>query len=133
VRELREEQGLSIGNIAEASQQSKGHLSSIERGLVNPTVGTVLNIAEALQISAIHVMCFGESELVKFVLEWRALPEKFQRKVITKLSRTLLGGVKLRVRGGPPPMSTPKEAVGADRVGDDAEARNLGSLGVRGA
>jgi transcriptional regulator with XRE-family HTH domain len=94
VRELRQEQGLSIGALAEAGELSKGHLSNIERGHVNVTVGTVVHIAKTLEVVPLHVMCFGDSPLEKVIDELRAMPEKEQRKLLEELSRTLFGGVK---------------------------------------
>jgi transcriptional regulator with XRE-family HTH domain len=100
VRELRREQGLSIGALAEAGELSKGHLSNIERGHVNVTVGTVVDIAKTLEVLPLHVLCFGDSALENVIDELRAMPEKEQRKVLAKLSHTLFGGVERKEARG---------------------------------
>jgi transcriptional regulator with XRE-family HTH domain len=133
VRELRQEQGLSQGKLSKVGALSKGHLSNIERGFVNTTVGTVFDIAKTLQVLPMHVMCFGDSELEKFAEEFRTMPDEEQSKVLAELSRTLPGGVKVRGPGGTPPVMEPRKSAAADPAGDDADASSRSAVGVRGA
>jgi transcriptional regulator with XRE-family HTH domain len=89
VRDLRLQRGVSINQLADACEQSKGHLSSFERGLVNVTVGTLFKIARALETTPMHIMCAaGDSEMERRVEELHALPPRAQRKLAAKLSRT---------------------------------------------
>lgn len=50
IRMLREEQGLTMEKLAYESEFSKGHLSSLERGLVMPTVATLQLLADRLGV-----------------------------------------------------------------------------------
>ena len=51
VRRLRTDQGLTQEAFAEASGISQQYLSGLERGLRNPTVVTLYEIATALRVS----------------------------------------------------------------------------------
>ena len=51
VRQLRTERGVSQENLAHEASVTSGTLSLIERGLSNPTWGTVKGIAGALDVS----------------------------------------------------------------------------------
>ena len=51
VRQRRAKQGLTQEALAQDAGITVGHLSMIERGLANPTWGTVTAIAEALGVS----------------------------------------------------------------------------------
>jgi transcriptional regulator with XRE-family HTH domain len=89
VRELRHQRGISINQLADASQESKGHLSSFERGLVNVTVGTLFKLARGLETTPMHIMCAaGDSKLERSVEELHALPLRKQRKLAAKLFGT---------------------------------------------
>jgi transcriptional regulator with XRE-family HTH domain len=48
VARLRSERGLTIGELARRADISKQTLSVLERGAANPTVGTLISIADAL-------------------------------------------------------------------------------------
>src|SRR5688572_7097703 len=51
IRELREEAGLTLEKLAfESEVASKGHLSSLEKGLVRPTVHTLKTLADRLDV-----------------------------------------------------------------------------------
>ena len=50
IRALREEAGLGLEELAHAADFSKGHLSSIEKGLVMPTAATLRVLADALGV-----------------------------------------------------------------------------------
>lgn len=51
IRELRSKSGLTQEALAQEAEITVGHLSTIERGLANPSWGAVLAIAEALNVS----------------------------------------------------------------------------------
>lgn len=55
VRQLRAKQGLTQEALAQDAGITVGHLSMVERGLANPTWGTVTAIAQALGVSVIEV------------------------------------------------------------------------------
>ncbi len=50
-RKLREGKGLGMRQFALQADMEYGTLSKIERGITNPTISTVLHLAEALGVS----------------------------------------------------------------------------------
>lgn len=53
IRQLREESGLTQGQLAQGSAVSQGYLSQLENGEVkNPSAAVLLRVAEAMQIDA---------------------------------------------------------------------------------
>ena len=59
IREIREEEGLTIQELAETSELgSKGHLSNMERGLVRPNVQTLKQVADGLGVMPLDLMTF---------------------------------------------------------------------------
>jgi transcriptional regulator with XRE-family HTH domain len=57
IRELREEAGLGLEELAHIAEFSKGHLSSLERGYVMPTVASLRKLADALGVLVADVVC----------------------------------------------------------------------------
>ena len=55
IREFRAKSGATQEEIAQAADITVAYLSKIERGLTNPTWGTVSAIAEALGVSVVDV------------------------------------------------------------------------------
>lgn len=51
IRQLRLERGLTLEDVAERSGVSLGSLSQLERGLGNPSFGTLVRISHALRVS----------------------------------------------------------------------------------
>jgi len=51
IREIRKRQGRSIPNIAKAAGLSNGLISQIERGLTSPSIRSMRQIADALDVS----------------------------------------------------------------------------------
>jgi transcriptional regulator with XRE-family HTH domain len=67
VRELREEEGMSMGELAAQSKGlSKGHVSSIEQGLVRPTSHTLKVLADGLGVLPLDLLTFP----------WRSLRQR---------------------------------------------------------
>jgi len=63
IRALREQAGLTIEKLAyESELGSKGHLSSLERGLVRPTVHTLQSLADRLGVALLDLVCFPEQD-----------------------------------------------------------------------
>ena len=56
LRALRKEQDLTLDELAERSDVSRSALSKIERGEINPTIGLVSKIADALGISTAQLI-----------------------------------------------------------------------------
>ena len=58
---LREERGLTQEKLAyEGGLSSKGHLSGIEKGLVRPTIHTLVLLAERLQVDLLDLVNFPD-------------------------------------------------------------------------
>jgi transcriptional regulator with XRE-family HTH domain len=55
VRQLRVKRGLTQEALAQDASITVGHLSMIERGLANPTWGTVKALAGALDVSVVEL------------------------------------------------------------------------------
>jgi transcriptional regulator with XRE-family HTH domain len=63
VRQLREEADLTIERLAfELEVGSKGHLSSLEKGLVRPTIQTLKAIADGLGVAILDLVTFPEED-----------------------------------------------------------------------
>jgi transcriptional regulator with XRE-family HTH domain len=60
LRDLRLERRMSLENVAAACGVPRGHLSSIERGLVVMNIVTLVRIATALKVNMAHVFCEEE-------------------------------------------------------------------------
>ncbi len=69
IRELRLERGMSLADLADAAGLSKGHMSSVERGLVLITVGTVVATARALGVPPFVLAMFPDEEPLSAVIE----------------------------------------------------------------
>ncbi|MDI1482050.1 helix-turn-helix transcriptional regulator [Polyangium sp. y55x31] len=100
VKAFRLAAGLTQEEVAEGeSLANKGHISSIEHGLANPTVETLQRIAEALE--GLDV------ELVDLVVD----PEESPRHALIALSRTLSDEVLAEIleKYGPVPELVPRK------------------------
>ncbi len=60
VRERRQDKGLSQEKLAELADLNRSYLGEIERGLVTPSLLTVLKLAEALDCSASNLLVLCE-------------------------------------------------------------------------
>lgn len=60
---------MSLAALADESGLSKGHMSSVERGLVLITVGTVVSAAKALGVPPFVLLMFPEEEPLAAVIE----------------------------------------------------------------
>ncbi|MDI3287419.1 helix-turn-helix domain-containing protein [Polyangium sp. 15x6] len=86
IRELREERGMSLQDLAEAGAMSKGHLSSIEQGLAAITIETVERITRALGAPSLCVVTFpADDELDRIADLARKLPKGERRKLRKEL------------------------------------------------
>jgi transcriptional regulator with XRE-family HTH domain len=62
IRELRHEQGLSLGALADASALSKGHLSSVEHGLAAITIHTIARLAVGFGVPPLYLLTFAKED-----------------------------------------------------------------------
>ncbi len=70
IREIREEEGLTIQELAETSELgSKGHLSNMERGLVRPNIQTLKQIANGLGVLPLDLMTFPKQDVRQKLVE----------------------------------------------------------------
>lgn len=51
LKQIRESKGLTQGDIAKELGVSRGYISNIENGKMNPTLATIENIAKAIKVS----------------------------------------------------------------------------------
>jgi len=77
IRELRHEYDMSLAALADASHVSKGHLSSIEQGLVGITIATTFRVAEGFGVPPLYLVAFVEEDPTVEVVELlRKLPKE---------------------------------------------------------
>lgn len=62
IKSLRRGRGLTQDQVAERTGLSVNYLSRIERGLENPTLGTLLSLAEALKVDPLDLFTFEQEE-----------------------------------------------------------------------
>ena len=100
VRALREAAGLTLEKLAyESDLRSKGHLSSLERGLVMPTVLTLQRIAERLGVLVADLVIIpGRSDREQLIDVSRRLPVGTLKKLTRELGASR-GASRKRVRG----------------------------------
>ena len=65
LREEREKRGLSMNVVAQRSGLSQSFVSLIERDLRNPTLDTLLRIADAIEIDLGEILIRARKELSK--------------------------------------------------------------------
>lgn len=58
VRKIREEKGIGMRKFALIADMEYSQLSKIERGVSNPTISTVLALAQALEVSHTEMFAF---------------------------------------------------------------------------
>jgi transcriptional regulator with XRE-family HTH domain len=88
IRALREEQGLTQEQLAFTSELgSKGHLSSLEAGLVMPTVATLKAVADRLEVLVADLVTDPrEGDRAKVIELTRGLSPGVLRKLVRELS-----------------------------------------------
>ena len=88
IRALREEEGITQEQLAFTSEmRSKGHLSSLEKGLVMPTVATLKAIADRLDVLVADVVNDPEAgDRAKLIELTRSLPPGVVRRLVRELS-----------------------------------------------
>lgn len=103
LRALRQERNLSLAELAEASELSKGHLSSIEHGLAAITIQTILRVAKGLGLPALYVLTFPADDERDHIME---LVRKLPSSEVAKLRRELVKAAKEAAKAAKPTKSS---------------------------
>jgi transcriptional regulator with XRE-family HTH domain len=84
IRELRKGAKLTLEKLAyESEVGSKGYLSDIEKGLARPTLETLRNIAERLEVDLLDLVTFpDEDERQRLVDRTRSLTKGAIRRLL---------------------------------------------------
>jgi len=96
MRALRGERGMSMSALAKAAGLSKGHMTNVERGFAQATVGTLVATAHALGVPPSMLLIFPGEEPLGSVLEHLRVSED------DAAERALLAMA-------PPPKETPRD------------------------
>jgi transcriptional regulator with XRE-family HTH domain len=91
LRELRLERNMSLGDLADAAQVSKGHLSSIEHGLAAITIQTISRLAKGLGLPPFYLVTSPADDERDHVAE---LVRKLPPHEVVKLRRELTKAAK---------------------------------------
>jgi transcriptional regulator with XRE-family HTH domain len=119
IRQLRKVRGLTLVQLATATELSHPFLSQLERGLAQPSLGSLRRIAVALETSPIELIAASEEPLGSTDIELRragsgAVPEGFAA-----------GTARMLTHGARPfhPMEVTSDAVapGASFTHDEEE------------
>ena len=66
IRELRLERNMSLADLADACELSKGHLSSVEHGLAAITIGTIRRLGIGFELPPLYILaCAADDEYAK--------------------------------------------------------------------
>jgi transcriptional regulator with XRE-family HTH domain len=103
LRALRQERNLSLAELAEASDLSKGHLSSIEHGLAAITIQTIFRVAKGLGLPALYVLAFSADDERDHIME---LVRKLPSGEVAKLRRELAKAAKEAAKAAKPAKSS---------------------------
>jgi transcriptional regulator with XRE-family HTH domain len=91
LRELRLERNMSLAELADAADLSKGHLSSVEHGLAAITIQTISRLAKGLDVSPLYLLTFPGDDDRDQIAE---LVRKLPAPELAKLKRELTKMVK---------------------------------------
>ena len=65
LREARRSKNLTLSELAERSDLTKGFLSQVERDMTSPSVGTLLRLCRALDLPVGHLFDGAHTPLVR--------------------------------------------------------------------
>jgi transcriptional regulator with XRE-family HTH domain len=90
IRELRQEEGLTLEKLAyESEVGSKGFLSDVEKGLARPTVETLAAIADRLDLKLLDLVTFpDEDDRQRLVDRTRSLTKGAVRRLLRDTTPT---------------------------------------------
>jgi len=86
---------MSLAELADASELSKGHLSSVEHGLAAITIQTISRLAKGLQLPPLYLLTFPTEDERAHSAE---LVRKLPADQVRKLRRQLQVQLGLRKR-----------------------------------
>ncbi|MDC3954773.1 helix-turn-helix domain-containing protein [Polyangium jinanense] len=90
IRLLRAERVMTLVELADASGLNKGHLSSIEQGLVRINFETLVLIAKALRVQPMILVTFpDEHPMARMVERWRKLSPDALARELAEVRETL--------------------------------------------
>jgi transcriptional regulator with XRE-family HTH domain len=95
IRELRVERGMTLALLADITSLSKGHLSSVERGLVAITIETINRVAQGFGVAPMLVLAFPAEDESSLIAE---LVRRLPPEDLPKLRRELQVRLGLRKR-----------------------------------
>lgn len=82
IRLFRELRGLTLEKLAYETDQSKGHLSDVERGFSRPSLATLNRIAERLDVLLLDLVTFPEVDARQAATDaLRGLPRPALQKI----------------------------------------------------
>ena len=107
LREQRQNQGLTMEQLAEKANLSTNFIGAIERGLKEPSLSTLISILNALDIpadvllrdyvgTASHVTDVGDTGM-SYVIPWSSIPQELQqplRRYVAQADGKLCGYCK---------------------------------------
>ena len=98
IRELRENEGMTIQQLAETSEiGSKGHISNMERGLVRPNIQTLKQVADGLGVLPLDLMTFPKRDVRQKLIDMtRALSRRIISELLKLASRHSLRADRAR-------------------------------------
>ncbi|MGX9963582.1 helix-turn-helix domain-containing protein [Roseomonas sp. F4] len=108
LRARRQAAGLSLAALAEATGLTKGYLSKVERGVGQPSIGTVFRVAEALGVPAAQLLA-GERAPGTTAELARATPGHPPREDEPHLRPLFPGGRLIALEMWPPMEARPAE------------------------
>ncbi|MDI1481732.1 helix-turn-helix transcriptional regulator [Polyangium sp. y55x31] len=110
IRQLREEQGLTMEKLAfESELGSKGHLSNLERGLARPTIHTLKVLAERLEVDVLDLLTFpDQGDRQKLVDLTRHLGRGTIRKLLKDILQDMGPLESTKEAAAPPPKKAAK-------------------------
>ena len=92
IRELREDNGMTIQQLAETSEiGSKGHISNMERGLVRPNIQTLKQLADGLGVLPLDLMTFPKLDVRQKLID---LTRAVTRMKLGEVLRILQKGMR---------------------------------------
>ncbi len=109
LRELRLERNMSLSDLADASDVSKGHLSSIEHGLAAITIQTISRLAKGLGLPPLYLLASPADDDRDHVAELvRKLPAHEIVKLRRELTKTAKEAAKTAAKAARPPAARAK-------------------------
>lgn len=101
VKRLRAERDYSFDAFVEETGLGRGYISELERGMVVPSLATLVRVAAALEMTVVELLAFGPSPLEELIEVARDLTDVQQRGLLREAKR--MAERKKSRRPKPPP------------------------------